>query len=129
MHDASGDPSQAVDLSAMTLFKPTTKDQFANVTSTLAPLLNAHSKKPQYAIWLPEFTKQLAKEMSSGDIKKVASALTTLSNEKMKEERNADKGTKKTKAAKTKVSLVAQRDNKIETTSYDDDGMDDDDFM
>ncbi|KAL4921549.1 eukaryotic translation initiation factor 3 subunit J [Aspergillus aurantiobrunneus] len=129
VNDASGDPTQAVDLSAMPLFKPTTKDQFAKVTSTLAPLLATQSKKPQYALWLPEFTKQLAKEMSSGDIKKVASALTTLSNEKMKEERAADKGSKKTKAAKTKVSLVASRDNKIETTSYDDDGLDDDDFM
>ncbi|KAL3445769.1 eukaryotic translation initiation factor 3 subunit J [Aspergillus insuetus] len=129
VHDASGDPTQAVDLSAMALFKPTTKDQFAKLTSTLAPLLSAQSKKPQYALWLPEFAKQLAKELPSGDIKKVASALTTLSNEKMKEERAADKGSKKTKAAKTKVSLVSSRDNKIETTSYDDDGLDDDDFM
>ncbi|KAL2864606.1 eukaryotic translation initiation factor 3 subunit J [Aspergillus lucknowensis] len=129
VHDASGDPTQAVDLSAMPLFKPTTKDQFAKLTSTLAPLLSAQSKKPQYALWLPEFAKQLAKELPSGDIKKVASALTTLSNEKMKEERAADKGNKKTKAAKTKVSLVASRENKIETTSYDDDGLDDDDFM
>ncbi|KAL4808530.1 eukaryotic translation initiation factor 3 subunit J [Aspergillus unguis] len=129
VHDASGDPTQAVDLSAMPLFKPTTKDQFAKVTSTLAPLLATQSKKPQYALWLPEFAKQLAKELPSGDIKKVASALTTLSNEKMKEERAADKGSKKSKAAKTKVSLVASRDNRIETTSYDDDGLGDDDFM
>ncbi|KAL4944243.1 hypothetical protein BDV06DRAFT_210449 [Aspergillus oleicola] len=129
VHDASGDPTQAVDLSAMPLFKPTTKDQFAMVTSTIAPLLSLQAKKPQYAFWLPEFTKALAKEMNSADIKKVASALTTLGNEKMREEKAADKSGKKTKAAKTKVSLVAQRDNKIETTSYDDDGLDDDDFM
>ncbi|KAL4990529.1 eukaryotic translation initiation factor 3 subunit J [Aspergillus falconensis] len=129
VHDASGDPTQAIDLSAMPLFKPATKEQFATLTSTLAPLLSAQSKKPQYALWLPEFAKQLAKELPSGDIKKVASALTTLSNEKMKEERAADKGSKKTKAAKTKVSLVASRSDKIETTAYDDDGLDDDDFM
>ncbi|KAL4868800.1 hypothetical protein BDV12DRAFT_169058 [Aspergillus spectabilis] len=129
VHDASGDPTQAIDLSAMALFKPTTKDQFANVTSTIAPLLAAQSKKPQYALWLPEFVKQLAKELPSGDIKKVASTLSTLSNEKMKEERAADKGSKKSKAAKTKVSLVSSRDNKIETTAYDDDGLDDGDFM
>ncbi|KAL2857765.1 eukaryotic translation initiation factor 3 subunit J [Aspergillus pseudoustus] len=129
VNDGSGDPSQAIDLSAMALFKPTTKDQFEKLTSTIAPLISAHSKKPQYALWLPEFAKQLAKGLPSGDIKKVASALTTLSNEKMKEERAADKGNKKTKAAKTKVSLVASRDNRIETTSYDDDGLGDDDFM
>ncbi|KAI9375385.1 eukaryotic translation initiation factor 3 subunit J [Aspergillus egyptiacus] len=129
INDVSGDPTQAIDLSAMPLFKPTTKDQFANLTNTIAPLIAQQSKKPQYALWLPEFVKQLAKELPSGDIKKVASALTTLSNEKMKEERAADKGNKKTKAAKTKVSLVASRDNRIDATSYDDDGLGDDDFM
>ncbi|RHZ62651.1 eukaryotic translation initiation factor 3 subunit J [Aspergillus thermomutatus] len=125
----SADPTQAVDLSAMPLFKPTTKDQFARLTSTLIPLLTAHSKKPQYALWALEFSKQLVKELNSSDVKKIASALTTISNEKMREERAADKGNKKTKAAKTKVSLVASRDNKIDATSYDDDGLDDDDFM
>ncbi|EAW11165.1 eukaryotic translation initiation factor 3 subunit J [Aspergillus clavatus NRRL 1] len=125
----SADPTQAVDLSAMPLFKPTTKDQFARLTTTLIPLLTAHSKKPHYALWAQEFTKQLVKELNSGDVKKIASALTTVSNEKMREERAADKGSKKSKAAKTKVSLVANRDNKIDATSYDDDGLEDDDFM
>ncbi|PYI04951.1 eukaryotic translation initiation factor 3 subunit J [Aspergillus sclerotiicarbonarius CBS 121057] len=125
----SADPTQAIDLSAMPLFKPATKDQFTRVTTTLIPLLTTQSKKPQYALWAQEFVKQLVKDLPSGDIKKVASSLTTLSNEKMKEERAADKGNKKTKAAKTKVSLVTSRENKIETNSYDDDGLDDDDFM
>ncbi|KAF7116387.1 hypothetical protein CNMCM5793_004631 [Aspergillus hiratsukae] len=125
----SADPTQAVDLSAMPLFKPTTKDQFTRLTTTLIPLLTAHSKKPHYALWALEFTKQLVKELNSGDVKKIASALTTISNEKMREERAADKGSKKTKAAKTKVSLVASRDNKIDATPYDDDGLDDGDFM
>jgi translation initiation factor 3 subunit J len=125
----SADPTQAVDLSAMPLFKPTTKDQFTRLTTALIPLLTAHSKKPHYALWAQEFTKQLVKELNSGDVKKIASALTTISNEKMREERAADKGNKKTKAAKTKVSLVASRDNKIDATPYDDDGLDDGDFM
>ncbi|GES60648.1 eukaryotic translation initiation factor 3 subunit J [Aspergillus terreus] len=125
----SADPTQAVDLSAMPLFKPTTKDQFARLTTTLAPLLTAHSKKPQYALWAQEFTKQLVKELNSGDVKKIASALTTMSNEKMREERAADKGNKKSKAAKTKVSLVTSRENKIDASYDDDDGLDDDDFM
>lgn len=125
----SADPTQAVDLSAMPLFKPTTKDQFTRLTTTLAPLLTAHSKKPQYALWAQEFTKQLVKELNSGDVKKIASALTTMSNEKMREERAADKGNKKSKAAKTKVSLVTSRENKIDASYDDDDGLDDDDFM
>ncbi|KAL4896443.1 eukaryotic translation initiation factor 3 subunit J [Aspergillus ambiguus] len=125
----SADPTQAVDLSAMPLFKPGTKDQFAKLTSTLIPLLTPHSKKPQYALWAQDFAKQLVKELNSGDIKKIASALTTMSNEKMREERAADKGNKKTKAAKTKVSLVTSRDNKIDASYDDDDGLGDDDFM
>lgn len=126
----SSDPTKAIDLSAMPLFKPTTKDQFAKLSATLIPLLTANSKKAQYALWAPEFAKQLCKELPSDQVKKVASALTTLSNEKMREERAADKGSKKSKAAKTKSSLNAQRDfEKADINAYDEDEMGDDDFM
>ncbi|KAJ9205507.1 hypothetical protein DTO164E3_1485 [Paecilomyces variotii] len=127
--DAS-DPTQAIDLSAMPLFNPTTKDQFTKLTETLLPLLTRHAKKPHYALWAQDFTKKLVKELNSSEIKKAASGLTTLSNEKLKEERQADKGGKKSKAAKSKVSLVAHRDNHIDTTVYAaDDDLGDDDFM
>lgn len=126
----SADPTNAVDLSAMPLFKPTSKDQFAQLSSTLVPLITAHSKKPHFAMWAQDFMKQLVKELPSGEVKKIASSLSTMSNEKMKQEREADKGSKKSKAAKTKISLNTSRDNKIETTAYDDDGgLGDDDFM
>ena len=48
-----------------------------------------------------------------------------MSNEKMKEEKAADKGSKKTKAAKTKATLSANRDiaHKADVTSYED-GLD-----
>lgn len=127
--DAS-DPTKSIDLSAMPLFKPTTKDQFSTLTATLIPLLTANSKKVQYALWAPEFAKQLVKDLPSDQIKKVASVLTTLSNEKMREERQADKGGKKSKAAKTKTSLNTARDiTKVDTNVYDDDDLGDDDFM
>lgn len=122
-------PTNAVDLSAMALFKPTTKDQFAKLTNTLVPLLTAQAKKPQYSLWTQDFVKQLVKDLPSGDIRKIASALTTASNEKMREEKAADKGAKKTKAAKTKVSLAGNT-RAVDTTNYeDDDGLDDGDFM
>jgi translation initiation factor 3 subunit J len=70
------------------------------------------------------------KDLPSAEIKKIASALTTASNEKMREERAADKGNKKTKAAKTKISLNASRDVQRDSTNYEgDDGLGDDDFM
>ena len=71
--------------------------------------------------------------MPSGEIKKVASVLTALSNERMKEEKLAEKGGKKSKAAKAKVSLAGARDvgrGLADTTAYGgDDGLGDDDFM
>jgi translation initiation factor 3 subunit J len=122
--DDPNDPTKAIDLSSLALFKPNTKEQFAQLRETLVPLLSNNAKKAHYVIFLQEFTKQICKDLPSDQIKKVASALTTLSNEKMKEEKAADKGGKKTKAAKTKTSLVATRDVafKADTSTYDDFG-------
>ncbi|KAJ5123390.1 Eukaryotic translation initiation factor 3 subunit J [Penicillium atrosanguineum] len=126
----SKDPTNSIDLSAMPLFKPTTKDQFNHLSDVLIPLLSMQSKKPHYALWAQDFIRRLVKELPSTEIKKIASALTTASNEKMREERAADKGNKKTKAAKTKISLNANRDNQIDNNNYEnDDGLADDDFM
>jgi len=126
----SADPTNAIDLSSMPLFKPATKEQFTRLTNTLIPLLTAQSKKPQYSIWVVDFAKQLVKDLNSADVKKVASALTTVSNEKLKEERQAEKGNKKTKAAKTKVSLVTGTSKDLtKLDDYAGDDLDDDDFM
>ncbi|ORY16206.1 eukaryotic translation initiation factor 3 subunit J [Clohesyomyces aquaticus] len=129
LQDAS-DPDNVIDLSSLAIFKPNTKDQFAKLRETLVPLLTANTKKAHYVLFLQEFTKQIAKDLPSDQIKKISSGLTTLSNEKMKEEKLAEKGGKKSKAAKTKSSLVATRDvsYKVDTATYDDD-FGDDDFM
>ncbi|KAK3113064.1 Translation initiation factor 3 subunit J component [Teratosphaeriaceae sp. CCFEE 6253] len=128
---AGNGPAQAVDLSSLKLFSPSAAPQFTQLRETLVPLLTANAKKPQYPIFLPEFVKQLCKDLNSEQVKKVAAALNTLGNEKMKEEKAADKGGKKSKAAKTKVALNASRDvsRAADTLAYDDDGLGDDDFM
>ena len=71
---------------------------------------------------MQEFTKQIVNDLPSDQIKKIASGLTTLSNEKMKEEKAAEKGGKKTKAAKNKATLVANRDvsTRADATAYGD---------
>ena len=114
------DPTSAIDLSSLPLFNPNTKDQFLKLRETLTPILTANSKKAQYTLFMQEFSKQIVKDLPSDQIKKIASGLTTLSNEKMKEEKAAEKGGKKTKAAKSKVTLVANRDtsSRADTTSY-----------
>lgn len=119
------DPGQTIDLSSMKIFNPTTLGQFTQLRDTLVPLIGGNAKKPQYNSFLQEFIKQISKDMPSEHIKKIASSLTALSNEKLKEEKAAEKGGKKTKAAKTKISLAATRDvsSRADTTAYED-GLD-----
>ncbi|KAB8302783.1 hypothetical protein EYC80_006129 [Monilinia laxa] len=88
-------PAATVDLTTLPLFDPRTKQQFEKLRETLVPLITNNVKKAQYIIFLQEFTKQISKDLPSDQIKKIASTLTALSNEKMKEEKAAEKGGKK----------------------------------
>lgn len=117
------DPAATVDLTALPLFDPRTKAQFEKLRDTLIPVITGNSKKAHYVIFLQEFTKQLAKDLPSDQIKKISSGLTALSNEKMKEEKLAEKGGKKSKAQKTKVTLVASRNagTTADVNAYDED--------
>ncbi|RDW77317.1 eukaryotic translation initiation factor 3 subunit J [Coleophoma cylindrospora] len=117
------DPAATVDLTSLPLFDPKTKLQFEKMRDTLVPLLLNNAQKAHYVLFLQEFTKQIAKDLPSDQIKKIASGLTTLSNEKMKEEKAAEKGGKKSKAQKTKVALVASRNasTAADVNAYDDD--------
>ena len=117
------DPTKTVDLAALPLLNPATKLQFTQLRETLVPILSAQSKKPHYALFLQEFAKQLAKDLPSDQIKKISSTLTALGNEKMKEEKAADKGSKKSKAQKTKTTLAINRVNATDTNTYEDGGF------
>jgi translation initiation factor 3 subunit J len=120
------DPTKAVDLAGLPLFNPSTKDSFGKLREALVPILAANSKKAHYIMFMQEFTKQICKDLPSDQIKKIASSLTALSNEKMKEEKLAEKGGRKTKASKTKSALVATRDvsSRADTTAYGGDDFD-----
>jgi translation initiation factor 3 subunit J len=125
----AGDPSkpgETIDLSKLALFSPVTKDQFSRLRETLVPLMTANAKKAQYVLFLEQFTKAIVKDLPSEQIRKISSGLTTLGNEKMKEEKILEKGGKKSKAAKTKTTLAAGRNisTKADTTSYADEGFD-----
>jgi translation initiation factor 3 subunit J len=116
--DAS-DPTKTVDLSTLPLFNPVTKLQFEALRETLVPILSNSKNRGSYVLFLQEFTKQLAKDLPSDHIKKISSTLTTLANEKMKEEKAADKTGKKTKAAKTKTTLAGvNRPNVTDVGTY-----------
>jgi len=119
----SKNPASTIDLTTLPLFDPKTKAQFEKLRDTLVPVIGANSGKGHYVLFLQEFTKQLAKDIPSDQIKKIASTLTALGNEKMKEEKNAEKGGKKSKAQKTKVALVASRNasTTADVNAYDED--------
>jgi translation initiation factor 3 subunit J len=123
----SKDPMSTIDLATMPLFNPKTKEQFTKLRETLIPLIAANSKHAQYTLFMQEFTKQICKDLPSDQIKKIASGLTTLSNEKMKEEKAAEKGGKK-KNTKAKTVLKADKtfasSRMVDTMAYDDDGLD-----
>lgn len=123
-------PDNLIDLAAMPLFDPKTKAQFEALREVVGPIIASNAKKAHYALFLVEFAKKLAGELPSDQIKKVASALTTLSNERMKEEK-AQQGGKKSKAAKTKTTLAIGRGpaTTVDTKNYDDEDFGDDDFM
>jgi translation initiation factor 3 subunit J len=124
-------PGEAIDLSTIPLFTPSTRSQFDALSTTLVPLLTASSHKAHYSLWLQDFVKKISADLPSTEIKKAASGLTALSNEKLKEEKAQDKTGKKSKAAKSKTTLAAGRDvgrGIADTTSYDD-GLGDEDFM
>ncbi|QYS99258.1 Eukaryotic translation initiation factor 3 subunit J [Trichoderma simmonsii] len=120
-------PTNLINLANVPVFNPQTKLQFEKMRTLLTPLITANTKKAHYGLFLEEFAKELVKELNSDQIKKIASTLTRASNEKLKEEKAGDK--KKTKAAKTKTSLVTSRANAADTATYDDDAFGDDDFM
>lgn len=116
------DPTKTVDLGSLPLLNPTTKAQFDALITTLAPLLAANAKKAHYSLFVQELVKELCKALPSDQIKKAASTLTVLGNDKLREEKAAEKGGKKSKAAKTKTSLAVGRPNTVDTGAYDDDG-------
>lgn len=117
------DPSNTVDLATLPLLNPSTKGQFETLRNTMVPIIGGAHKKAHYALFLQEFTKQLAKELPSDQIKKIGSALMVFSNEKLKEEKAAEKGGKKTKAQKTKTQLVTNRPNTTDVGAYDEDAF------
>ena len=114
-------PNETINLAALPLFNPITKAQFETLRNTLVPILCSSSEKGYYGIFLQEMYKQLARDLPSEQIKKIASGLTALSNEKLKEEKAGDKSNKKSKAQKTKTALVTTRGNQQDLQTYDDD--------
>ena len=81
-------------------FSPKTKEDFEAYSKKIVEaFIKKHQEKPLYATFVEMHTKALAQPMRDVDVRKAASGLTALANEKQKEQREKASGKKKTKGA------------------------------
>jgi len=87
------------ELDALISFQPRTKEDFAQLSSQIVEfLVKKHQSKPLYHTFVEHHARALALPLKDVEIRKVASGLTALSNEKQKEQREKASGKKKPKA-------------------------------
>jgi translation initiation factor 3 subunit J len=78
---------------------PRTKDDFANFSAKIIEyIVKRHQQKPLYASFVEQHVRALAEPLKDVEVRKAASGLTTLANEKQKEQRDKASGKKKPKA-------------------------------
>ncbi|KAG6333093.1 hypothetical protein ID866_5995 [Astraeus odoratus] len=126
--------SSSKELDALLSFDPRKKEDFQAFSDNLIRLVIARLQdKPLYASFVEYHVRQLAEPLKVTEIRKAASGLTTLANEKQKEQRDKASGKKKPKAAAKPVLGSAKASTKFDTHAYDealdDFGNNPDDFM
>lgn len=86
-------------IAGISTLNPKTKEEFQLLSDRLIELTKRHQDKPLYSMFVEMHTKALAAPLKDVDIRKAASGLTTLANEKQKEQREKASGKKKPKTA------------------------------
>ena len=95
-----------VDIKSILDANPKTKEDFVILSRQIFDLvIKRHQDKPLYAAFIEAHAKELASPLRDVDVRKVASGLTTLANEKQREARDKASGKKK-KAAKPVLGSV-----------------------
>jgi len=127
--DSSG---EQVDIKSVLNANPKTKEDFVVLSRQIFELvIKRHQDKPLYAAFVEAHAKELANPLRDVDVRKVASGLTTLANEKQKETRDKTSGKKK-KAAKPvlgSTKAIGKADTNLYEEALDDFGNDPNDFM
>jgi len=119
------------ELDSLISAQPRTKEDFIAFSNNVIEfIIRRHQNKPLYATFLEHHVRELAMPLRDVEIRKVASGLTTLANEKQKEERDKKAGKKKPKTVAKPALGAAKVSNKFDTSVYDE-ALDDtaDDFM
>ncbi|KAG5351468.1 hypothetical protein C0989_006386 [Termitomyces sp. Mn162] len=120
------------ELDSLISFQPRTKEDFQAFSSRIIEfIIKRHQNKPLYASFVEHHVRELSQPLKDVEVRKAASSLTTLANEKQKEQR--DKASGKKKKGASKPALGVAKPNKHDTELYDealdDFGTNADDFM
>jgi len=111
---------------------PKTKEDFIFLSRQVFELIiKPHQDKPLYAAFVEAHAKELANPLRDVEVRKVASGLTTLANEKQREARDKASGKKK-KASKPvlgSTKAVGKTDTNLYEEALDDFGNDPNDFI
>ncbi|KAG9126885.1 Translation initiation factor 3 subunit J component [Ceratobasidium sp. 392] len=121
------------ELAELVSFEPRSKDDFQKLSNMIMEhIIQRHQSKPLYATFIELHARALAEPLRDVDVRKVASGLSTLANEKQKEQRDKASGKKKPKAVqKPGLGLTKPGPKKVDTAAYEEalDDFGDDDFM
>lgn len=107
-------------------FIPKSESDFLEYAELLSHKLRPHEKSFHYMGLLKAVMRLSLTSLKAADAKEVASSITAIANEKLKAEKEANAGKKKT-AAKKKQLHVGRPDDEAVVTTYD--ALDDYDFM
>ncbi|KAI9509800.1 translation initiation factor eIF3 subunit [Russula earlei] len=126
--------SSDADLDKILRSTPKSKEEFIALSDAIiAQVVKRHQDKPLYATFVEHHVRALAAPLRDVDVRKAASGLTALANEKQREQREKTSGKKKSKSAGKPILGASKLGNKLDTTVYDealdDFGTNPDDFM
>ncbi|KAF8753273.1 Eukaryotic translation initiation factor 3 subunit K [Rhizoctonia solani] len=120
------------ELAELVTFNPRNKEDFQKLSNMIIEhVIQRHQSKPLYAAFVDLHVRALAESLRDVDIRKAASTLSTLANEKQKEQRDKASGKKKPKATMKPVLGAAKVNSKLDTSAYEEalDDFGNDDFM
>jgi len=108
-------------------FIPKSEDDFLEYAELLAQKLRPFEKSFHYMTLLRALMRHAVSSLKAADAKEVASSMTVIANEKLKAEKDATAGKKKTGAKKKQLLVDKPDDDSFAPGTYDE--VDDFDFM
>lgn len=101
------------ELDSLISAQPRTKEDFIKFSDNIiAYIIKRHQDKPLYNQFVEHHVRALAQPLRDVEVRKAASGLTTLANEKQKEARDKTSGKKKTKSTAKPVLGASKPTNK-----------------